>query len=70
MKQYKRIVEYMPVGNLNPVQRSESIITLEDVIKLKGYAEADSYGCIKYCRDYLFIKYSGHGCYMNYITAI
>lgn len=70
MRQYKRIVEYMPVGNLSQVQRTESIITLEDVIKLKGLSEVDPHGCIKYCSDYLFIKYSGHGTYRNYITVI
>ena len=70
MKQYKRIVQYMPVGNLEPMQTTESTITLEDVIKIKGFAEADPHGCIKYCRDHLFVKYNGHGCYRNYITVM
>lgn len=70
MRKYKRVLVYKPVGNLEPLEKSESVITLKDVIKLKGIAKDNKYGCIKYTKDYLFIKYNGYGNYYNYITVI
>lgn len=70
MKKYKRIMQYMPVDNLAPMQTTESVITEEELNHLQNIAKADQYGCVKQCDDYLYIKYGGYGTYRNYITEI
>lgn len=71
MRKYKRTLIYISKGNLEPIEKSEGAISLEEVIKLKGIAKNSLQNEIKYYKEGLFIKYSNRaGTYKNYIEVI